>query len=176
MLAVLPLIEFWKLAKFGESLLICHKYRCTSFQICIIRKLSFSTSHKSDQRLIAFNMYIIPDHMFDIPQTVFRDGEFWPFSKSNYHSEAVHRKLKFKVLSTNICNKTWWHRSPSVCDQLQKFTDFALFTVDSPLHRMSDSAGLYFQIALIFPHIDLIVFQTTVEASRVHVYTHFADF
>ena len=51
------------------------------------------------------------------------------------YSEAVHRKLKFKVPSTDICNKTWWYRSPSVCDELLKFTDFALFTVDSPLHR-----------------------------------------
>ena len=49
-------------------------------------------------------------------------------SKSGICSEAEHRKLKFKVPSTNICNKTCWYRSPSVCDELLKLTDFAGFS------------------------------------------------
>ena len=54
----------------------------------------------------------------------YHDGEFWPL-KWEVYSEAVHRKFKFKVPSTNICNTNWWHRSPSVCDELLKFTDFS---------------------------------------------------
>ena len=42
---------------------------------------------------------------------------------------------------------------------------------------MSDSARIYHQIALLFFYqIDLIVFQTTDGAGRVHVYTHLAAF
>ena len=174
-LAFLPPLEFWKLAKFGES--YCRKYKCQSFQICIIiTKLSISAFHKSDQDFVVSNIHWIPDHLFDILQTMFQDTKR-PLSKSGkVYSEAVHGKLKFKVLSKNICNKTWWHRFFSVCDELLKFNNFALFTVNSPLHRMSNSSMLHLQIALILYQIGLILYQTTDEASRVHFYTHLANF
>ena len=150
--------EFWKLARFGESL--CHKYKCPSFQIRIIRKLSTSSLYKSDNNSShqIFTEYHIPQNTRSYVSptsdcvsrwqvlTIFKI-ELSKLEKVNL--EEVHRKWKFKVSSTNICNKTCWHRFPSVWDELLKFTDFAIFSVDSPLHRILDSAMIYIQIALI---------------------------
>ena len=55
------------------------------------------------------------------------------------YSEAVHGKLKFKVLSKNICNKTWWHGSDSECDELLKFTDSNVRLVDIMFSNCTDS-------------------------------------
>ena len=112
-------------------------------------------------------------HVFDLPKTVFHSmASFDHFqnqlSKSGkVYSEAVHRKLTLKVPSTNICNKTCWHRSPSVCDDASEVhSHFALFIVVWPFNEEANP-GDY--------QIGLLVFQTS-EASRVHVYTHLAVF
>ena len=137
------------------------------------RKLSISAFHKSDQKLIASIIHTIPDHMFDSCvsrwQVLTISKIEWSKSWKVYF-EAIHRKLKFKVPSRNVCNKTGYHRSPSVCDELLNFTFH--FT----LHRMSDSAMLYLQIALALYQSGLIGFQTTDDASRVHFYRHSVDF
>ena len=78
---------------------------------------------KDSSHLISTEYQIII--MFVLPQTVFHDVLTIfkiELSKSGkLYLEAVHRKLKFKVPSTNIRNKTCWHRSISVCDELLKF-------------------------------------------------------
>ena len=51
----------------------CHKHRYPRFQICIIRKITISGFYNSNKKPIASNIHIIPDHMFDLPQTVFHD-------------------------------------------------------------------------------------------------------
>ena len=144
-------------------------YRCPRFQICIIRNLIISAFHKNVQKLFASESV----HVFDLPKTVFHSmASFDHFqnqlSKSGkVYSEAVHRKLTLKVPSTNICNKTCWHRSPSVCDDASEVhSHFALFIVVWPFNEEANP-GDY--------QIRLLVFQTT-EASRVHLYMHLAAF
>ena len=125
-----------------------------SFQICIIRKLTFFTSHKSNQRLIASNIHRIPDHMCDcVSRLCFTMASFEHFQNRIIKKwESLFRSSlqEIKVQVSNIFNKTWWHGSPSVCNEHPKFTEFLFFTVDSPLHRMSDSASLSSNHAIVF--------------------------
>ena len=68
--------------------------RAFKFEI-IIRKFIISTFLKRDQNLNVFDIHRIPDDMFDLPQTVFHDGEIfkselWKSGKG--YPEAVKKR------------------------------------------------------------------------------------
>ena len=59
---------------------------------------------------------------------MFHDCKFWRFSKSNYQKCKVRGSI----------NKTCWHRSPLVCDELLKFTEHRGFASSSNVRFSSE--------------------------------------